>query len=308
MAVALVVVIASISAAQRKSPRTVQRAKPPQWTRAQLDLFFPDVRQVLKGPRPAKTDRTPAGRRVPVPGTDPKIPAGVGFVWSKLVSADTLENEVKLYNERLQQAVTTPGKYKAGGYKEGRKALTALALAFAVIGEHDGDVRWKRDAAGWRDEFARAGFNSKVGSTGAYNEAKRLKRDLADLVRGETIEVKSAKSGASWPKVLDRPQLMKRLGDAFDKRLKVALASAGDFKANRERVRHEAEIIAMLAEIMTREGIEDFDDEDYVAIARRMQIAARQLVESIGSANYAQASKAAAVMTKSCSACHEEYR
>jgi len=65
---------------------------------------------------------------------------------------------------------------------------------------------------------------------------------------------------------------------------------------------------AMIAESLTREGMEDGDDEDYVEYCRRLQEAARQVIDAAKQQDYAKARQAAGAMKQSCDACHELYR
>ena len=95
-----------------------------------------------------------------------------------------------------------------------------LAALFAVTADYDGQARWQDVAPGLRQEFARAGRNTKVGTDATYNEATARKRDLDELIRGSRPEVPAAEKTAKWGEVADRPPLrifemeLKRIGDS----------------------------------------------------------------------------------------------
>ena len=293
-----------IAAPPRGKPKP-KRARPPVFDQRKNDLYAPDARKLLVG------KRRPLGRTVAPPKTPGKTPSGdpttSSYAWSKIISRDVLEAEIKRYNRLVQQNVSTPGKYRSGGYKQGRVQFSMLAIAFGVIAEYDGerDWRWKKHAPGMRDALAKAGKNSKVGSQAAYQEAKLRKFDLEDLIRGGRVDLTGSPGPVDWSKVTDRSPLMQRLELAFDKRLKPWLSNPAQFKQNRAAAKHEAEVIAMLAEVITRKSLDDYDEEDYAAWARAMKQAARKIAEA---STYEEASQAAGVISKSCSACHEVYK
>ena len=85
-------------------------------------------------------------------------------------------------------------------------------MLFAIAGEYDKDVRFKRDSPELRDAFAHAAGGSKVGSQQAYKQAKGMKQDLQDVVGGGsfTAAKKSERKVEDWSKVVDRAPLMQR--------------------------------------------------------------------------------------------------
>ena len=71
---------------------------------------------------------------------------------------------------------------------------------------------------------------------------------------------------------------------------------------------HQAEIVAVLSEILLKEGMEDADDEDYAGYAQRMKKAALEIVDAVKLNNDEAARKAAGEISKACAECHEGYR
>jgi len=298
-------------AADRARPKP-RRALPPKWSEDVKTVFFDDVREKLTGERPnfgniASTRPAPGGK-VPSTSEAPAGGAGGVFDWSKLITRTALEDEVKNLNLAVQKTVTTPGPFKSGGNRDARRQFSTLAVMFAIIAEFDGDVRWKEQAPGIRDQFAQAGFSCKVGTTQSYNQAKLRRDDLAELVRGSQIDVRDAEAEAKWDKVADRPPLMQRLEHAYNKRLKPWLSSKSDFAGKSEDIYREAQVIAALGEVIQREGFEYWDDETYTGYASEMRDAARELVEAVKLDSYEKASEASGAIFKACTNCHEGYR
>jgi cytochrome c556 len=309
LAVAAAITIHSAVDAQRKGPKS-RRAAPPEFGDEVGDVFFSDARERLVGERPnfgSLAPRGVTGGPTPPGGGTPASTGGV-FGWSGIISATTVEDEIKAIKMQVDEVVTTPGPFKGGGFRKARKQFSTLAVMFAIAGEYDGDIRWKENAPGLRDAFARAGFNCKVGTDGSYNEAKLRRDDLEGLIRGQKVDVKDAETKATWDKVSNRSPIMQRMEEGFQKRLKPWLANAGEFKNNSEKVYHEAQVLAALAETIQREGYEYWDDEDYAGYAKTMEQAAIDIAEAVKLNSYDNANKAASEISKACSECHEGYR
>jgi hypothetical protein len=288
-----------------------KRALPPQWSQEVLDTFFPDAREQLQGERPdyaalAKS-RGGAGRAAP-DGETMADGGGGRFAWSTLVRPETLEDEVKRTSSRLAPSIETPTGFKGGGYRECRREFSLLGVLFGVIGEYDQGVRWKEEAPAYRDLFARAGFNCQVGSDQSLREAQGRVQDLAQLIRGSRIEAEAEAPESAWPDVADRVPLMQRMEQAHDQRLSKWLASRSEFRGNLDEIRHEAELLAVLAEVVSREGYEFADDEEYAGYADRLREGARGIAEAAASDDFERAGRAAAAVTKACYDCHEAFR
>jgi len=301
-----------VGQAAKRGDARPKRALPPAWSADVKEAFYADLRELLSGERPnfgnlaatrPKTSPQPGGSGEPA-GSD-----GSSFAWSQLISPTSLEDEVKKLKMAIDQTVDTPGPFKGGGNRDARVQFTVLAVLFAVIADFDGDVRWKDQAAGLRELFAQAGFSCKVGTTQSYNQAKLRKQDLEELIRGSRVEgAREAEATVTWDKVADRPPLMQRMEQAFDKRLRPWLASESEFKNKAEDILREAQILAMISEVIQREGFEYWDDETYTGYAAAMRDAAKDIAEAVKLQSYQQASEAAGAISNACSECHSGYR
>ena len=231
-----------------------------------------------------------------------------GITWAKLISAETLEDEVKSLQKQISETVNTPAKFKGGGFKASRKQFSELALLFAIVAKYDGEVRWKEKASGMRDLMGRAGHNCKVGTDASFSEAKLRKEDLELLVQGGNVSVPDGESEANWEKISDRAPLMQRLEQAQQQGIAPWTANSGEFSRKSADILHEAELIAAFAEAIQQPGYEFADDESYLAFARQMQDAAREVVGAVKGKNYEAARAASGNIEKSCSGCHEGFR
>jgi hypothetical protein len=270
-----------------------------------MDVFFADPQTVLVGPRPAYKTTVVAASAA----GGAKEKSASGGAWSKLISTDTLQDEIKALQPQLADDVKTLQAFLGGGNKKARQDLSQLAAEFAIVGEYDGDVRWKNQAPAARDLFAKAGYNCKAATEATFREAKNRSDDLQGLVRGETIAAPAGLEAKNdWSKIANLSPLMTRLELAQRDRISAAMASAGDFKKNAEQLTHETEMVAAYAEVIARPGMENADDEKFRSFAKTLEQSALDLRQAVRNGNYDAAKTAAGVMAKTCTACHAEYR
>jgi hypothetical protein len=289
----------------------VKRARPPQqWPQEVQDVFFEDAHEKLVGPRPDYSRAAKlASRADDEAGVSPDSQtAANAAAWSKLIDAETIETEIKRLAKTVASDVATPSQFKGGAYKQCRRNFSLLAVLFAVAAEYDGAVRWSDVAPALRDQFARAGYNCKVGTDQTYSEAQQRSQDLAELIRGGRPQLTAAEQAADWAHVADRPPLMQRLEIAHQDRLTKWLANERQFTQHRDDVRHEAQLVATLADVIGRKGFEYWDDEEYAQYADELRQAATDIAAAAERENYEQAQQAVSRATGACTNCHEGYR
>jgi hypothetical protein len=312
----LLVAAISLSAAQadadprRRSPAESVRARPPAtWDKATETAFFDDAFATLEGERPRFDDgRDSQNQGGAAPAPPSPDDSGDGFMWSAVVSPDTLTDEIKDMKARVDAAVASASDFKGGGYDDARVGFSAIALAFAVIAAHDGDVRWKKDAQQARDLFARVGANCKVGTAQSFAEAKARVADLGTLLDGGSIEASAVREDDfKWSQVAGRPALMARL-EMADALVAAAVASKDDFTKQAEKLLHETEMIATIGEVIQRPDYEYHDDDTYRGHAAAMRDAAIQARDAAAKNDYEAARTAVGALKKSCDTCHGDYR
>ena len=294
----------------RSVSRAIRRAKPPatSWDKTTAKTFHEDAFAELEGERP---NFAVAAQRATTVGTGQPgaaAPAAGGFKWSSLVSEETLTDEIKDMKGVLTGAVASQSDFKGGGYDKAREAFSAVALAFGVIAAYDQDVRWKKDAETVRDLFARVGFNCKVGTDQSFNESKLRVGDLQSLLEG-TIPTARAdrEEDFRWSQVAGRPALMTRLESA-DATLAAAGASKSEFDKAVDRVLRDAEIVAVIGEVIQQADYEYFDDDTYRGYASAMRDAAVRIRNAAQKKDYEAARAALGELKKSCDSCHGDYR
>jgi hypothetical protein len=312
VAAVCLVMPAFVGAQDKGRGKSKAAVPPPKWEdrKGVLDAFFADARKELQGERPDFTKKPGSGDAGGGGSTDGGEPApgGDGFAWSKLISPDTLENEIKSSATAIAELVKTPGKFKSNDYKPARKHYSVVAVMFGVIARYDGDVRWKDKAAGLRDGMAKAGVNCKVGTDQSFNEAKTRSEDLTELVSGGKASVPDSTEEPVWSAVADRPPLMQRMEAAGHEHLKPWLANKGEFTAKKDQVLREAEILAVMAHVIKDPSYEFAEDSGYQEYADNLEKGCIEIIEACKSDDFDRASAGASAVVKACADCHSGFR
>ncbi len=210
--------------------------------------------------------------------------------------------------QSLATTITTPTAFKGGAYKAAREDFSMLAVVFGVIAQYDGQVRWQKDAVGMRAALARAGFNCKAGTDNSFKEAKLRSQELTDLVRGGNVQVTPAESEVKWSEVANRPPLMKRMELSQRERLGPWTANGGEFARNRDAVLREAQLLAMIAEVIKDQSYEYADDSTYRGYVDELQRHCLEIIEAAKNGDFPKAQSAAARVNQTCDRCHGDYR
>ena len=275
-------------------------------------IFFEKLDDAFQGDRPTLSSIRTSSKAAMVASAAATTSGDVAKTkksdrWSPLISAASIEDEIKQVRLRYDALITTPGKFNSGGYQNARLDLTILATLFGVIAEYGEEVRWKSDASAARDLIARTAFNCKAGSTQVYNEAKLRKADLQDLVSGTGLAGREGNPESDWSMIADRSPLMEYAEMLID-----ALEDDGrdekSIEAGIPDIRRRAELLAMLGEVLVKEGLDDAEDEDYAEFSHGMTTASREVVSAIDRADNEAIRAGISGIRSRCDACHAEYR
>jgi len=290
-----------------------RRAAAPSFDQRDLQgIFFDSLDDAFRGEKPSLSKVRQSSNQSMIAASKTEsndaveAESGGSNGWNELISPAALEDAVKTTKLNFDSMITTPGAFNSGGYLDARLDLSILATLFAVINEYSGDVRWKDQAAAARDLISRTAFNCKAGSTQVYNEAKLRKADLQDLVSGSGLANRDANPENDWAMIVDRTPLM-QYAEKLSEQIRSASRDAKSTENNADAIRRDAQLLAMVGRVLTREGLDEADDEDYAAFSLSMTKAATAVAVAIERGDYEIGPKVGAV-TQSCDACHEMYR
>jgi hypothetical protein len=290
--------------------RKLTRSRAPKsWDPETERLFEANPLDLLKGPRPNAGGRPPSGGLDAAgSGTPAKGGSPAAHAWSDLISAAAISDEIKAHRLAVTESVRTPAAFRSGGNRKLRREFSVIAVMFGISAQYETDVRWKKIAAAARDSFARAARNAKAADQNTFRECKARSDDLDELVRGGSVDFDQPEEKVLWSDVAARRPLMARLKQAHEERLRPWTANQGEFERHLVEIRHEAEVLAALSEVIKHEEYEFYDDDVYVDYCSQMQDHAATISQAAKDKNLAEAQRAVGEISKVCSECHEGYR
>ena len=303
----------TVSVFAQKERSKIKRAKRPTFSADDKDSYFKNIfKDGLVGPRPKNLAASPKSSASGSSGggdSTSSNESAESYAWSSIISATAIEDEVKSIKIKLEEPLKSQTKFNGGGFKQSRLNYSMLAMLFAIISEYDGDVRFKKFAHGARDAFARCAANSSTSTPQSFKQAKERKLDLQEILSGGKVDFgNKAEPKTDWSNVCDRTPLMQRLETSAFERLKPFTSSATEFSSNIDEIEQEANIVAAIAEVLSREGMEDSIEEDYTVHAVKMKEGALAILKAIENDDHEAASKAVGVITLSCDSCHEDWQ
>ena len=293
----------------KKKIRKVTRVTRPTFEEPKDDVWFEDVfKDGLVGPRPnANQAKAAAAQVASADKTSDSDAAGTTNGWSALIDGATLEDEIKSLNQELAKSVTTPVKFKTA-YNNVRQTMSMLSMAFAIVRDYDGDVRWKEHAGAAQAALAQAATNARSNANTSFNYCNARKFDLEDLVRGGSFaEVEKIPDELDWSAVIGRSETMVRL-EMSDTMLKEWTADEATFGKQKAKIISEAQWVAAIADVIAKENMDDADVDEYVEFCVAMKDAAVNTVSATRNDDFEAASKFANLLSQSCNNCHEEWR
>ena len=292
------------SAQAEEPPR---RARPPKWTQEETEVFFQDAREHLVGPRPTPSLSSTAQEAASGDKEPSKTPQASIARWSSIIDAETLQAEVKRLHINLNTNLARPAKFKGGGNLQCQRDFSVLAVVFEIIHDFDKDIRWKSSALGMAVQSLRASEACSTGTDDSYATAQEVHARLTDLLRGQRPSF-SASDGSDGNRTPGFPQLMQRMEQALTEKISPSLSNARSFRKAKLVVSQEAQVLAVLAEVICQQRFDYGDDETYLEYSRTLRDSCESLGRAARDGNYEAARKATGTITKSCSECHEGYR
>lgn len=234
--------------------------------------------------------------------------------WSKVVSADTIREEIAALRWELPKHFSDSGKFQRGGYKVVRRRATELAMLFGIVAQYDQDdaFEWTRHqvavACGGYATVARnkTGTGIRVHKLLEIIAEKATERldDPRDLPPAKVVDHEPG----GWEKICDRAPLMQRLDEIYQHELSPRLEDSREFAVAHEKVKHYAEVVAAIATVLHQPSMPEADDDDYRDFAKPLTEHARRLGQAAESGDYQRASHHLRMLSQTCSECHRAYR
>jgi len=293
---------------QPKTVRRVKRAARPTFDKEKSgEIFFKDVyAEGTVGERPdVSAFSTTASQQVAT--GDEGSGRDASDLWSKIIDASVIEDEVKTLQQEINLLVTTPVMFQTK-YDDINQRFEILSMLFAIIRQYDGDVRWTEHAATAQFLFQKAAVASRNGSVKGFQYCKARKEDLQELVRGGSIFANDQiPETVDWSVAANRSPIMVQLETANED-LKRMTSNKSEFQDNADDLLRTSNLVAAMAKVIVQDGMPESDEDTYAKFSMEMRSAATKLKSAVKLNDFDSASAAANALSQSCVDCHSEWR
>lgn len=281
------------------------------------DVWFDDPVGLVNNSQPINsapvapaTVQTPAndsGTGTEPATATPAATASDSSDWSTIISAETLQAEVKTIRNFLNQKLQTPGQYNSSMF-ELPAQTAALATLAGIASTHSGEIAWKERAPFIRTIAAT--MHAEKLQTGPRFQRPLLEKfeQIDEMLSG------SLPGGLDKPadefefsELADMPFVMKRMEIAFNT-MKTEAGSEDSFEKNGEMIQHESAILGAMMKAVLTEGYGYADDEDFRGFAKPIQDSAKKMGEAVTAGSFETYDAGLSAITKSCTQCHNVYQ
>ena len=265
------------------------------WSVIPLDVEFPDPAKFIQATASSDDESDPAKKKVK---------------WSQFITPETIEKEVAVISEAAVEDVKNPGFFSSRGFRGAYVNQSVLAIMFNVAANYDGDMKWKDKGAGLRDLAVAAADSAENKDQAAFEASEASTQAVGKLVKtGNSDALPGVAAIESWQEQVSAfGPIMRRMEDAHRRRLYRWTANQNEFEANAADVKHEAEVLGTLAQVILDKSYDLAGEGDYREFAQALRDACVQTVAAVKENNYEKARAAVAEVNSQCDNCHTNYR
>ena len=289
----------------QEKKKTITRVKRPDFSDSERNkIYFDDIfAEGLKGPKPEAKAQSKKPK-----ANGANVAVSSSGQWSRVISRSALEDEIKIIHRELQSSITTPSAFNSK-FSDVRHRFDMLSMLFGIVHQYDKEVRWQKFAGTFQQLLAEASGKIRTPSRPGFQLAKSTRDELGNLIRGGGIKInESIGDSLSWGEVIGRGPIMDQLDFVVGEGLKRSVSNKDEFKDNRDKILRNANLVSAMSRVLTMDGLDDSEDDDYVRLANRMGAAAKQLIDATQNNEFDAAAMAVNRIGQSCVDCHSEWR
>lgn len=276
------------------------------------DVFFDNPLQVVNSNKnataPAETPAEKTTEPKPAPSTAaaPAAGKGGGIAWQTMLPMEELQSEVKSIRNSLTKTMANQGTFNQNFKPISQDGAELAALAGIVL-EHPEAVGWK-DKAQYVRDFSAQVSQSAVGlGKENFDKTKAAFQKLSSVLDGSIpADAGDVPETRPFNEAASRKGLMKRIERAKDW-LKQDVNSEAKFKSKSSEIQHEAGVLAALATVITTNGYEYHENDDYQQFAKSLIDGAKEAAAASKDESYDKFQQAVDKVNKSCTDCHGSY-
>ncbi len=255
------------------------------------------------GTKPAMADsKTPSDSK-PIASTD----GATSFNWQKLITAVTIDAELKRIRNQLTNYLGSVGRYNQNFEKIQVESATLAALAL-IAGDYPSDNRWKERAPFIVHHASGMELAADGRGRAAFTKTEAHFQELLVVLNGgqPTSEIPTDDE-SSWADRASRESLMRRMQTGFDW-LQSNVNSAATIDSGNEEAKENSAVLSALVQVIGHESYDLADDESYQKYVAETLSGLAEMKNGIKMKSFEQYDVGFQKLKASCNACHQEYR
>ena len=254
--------------------------------------------------KPAEKPEATASTDTPKPMDTGKA-APAGDDWTALISAKDIEDEIKEIRNRTSAGLTGVGQYN-GKYKEMQWDGAVLAALGTIAQHHPESVKWKANAKYVREYGSQLEKTANGLGKKPFEATQGVFENLTGVLDGNAPSDADVPDEAQLHEKASRKMLMYRMQRAKDW-LRKEVTTEAKYKADIEKVKHEASMLGTITKAQLTPGYEYVDDENYRKHVQEMIEAAITIRKSVETQDFKAFEGAINNVEKKCNGCHTDF-
>ena len=277
------------------------------------DVFFDNPLQVVNNNKNAATTAEASAEKPSEPksATTETAPAATptksgGIAWQEILPMEELQGEVKSVRNSLTKSMANQGQFNQN-FKPIAIGGAELAALAGIAQAHGEAVGWKDKAQYVRDFSAQLSQSSVNLGKENFEKTKAAFQKLSSIFEGSIpADAGDVPQTRPFSEVASRKGLMRRMEKAKDW-LKQDVNSEAKFKSMGGQIQHQAAVLAALATVITTNGYEYTENDDYQQWAKSLIEGAKDAAAASKDESYDKFKQAIDKVNKSCTDCHGSY-
>lgn len=253
--------------------------------------------------RPAMVDNKTPGNDKPTTSTN----GASGFGWQKLITAATIDAELKRIRNQLTNYLGSVGRYNQNFEKIQVESATLAALAL-IAGDYPGDIRWKERAPFIVHHASGMELAADGRGRAAFTKTEAHFQELLVVLNGgQPASEIPTDDELTWADRASRASLMRRMQIDFDW-LQGNVNSDATIMSAKEKAKENAAVLAALVQVVGHESYDLADDDSYQKYVAETLDGLADMQQGIEASGFEQYDMGFQKLKASCNACHQEYR
>ncbi len=243
--------------------------------------------------------------------TASETPAAAAVSWSTLISAESINDEVRFLRNEMQSRLTNMGAYK-------RSTLeipvfgSSIAFFAEIAARHDGEISWKENAKYIRvlgTRISEVSSSAQGQTRNSYDEVNNAFLTINEILNNNTpAELPEVEDEApDFADFADMTYLMKRV-ERGQQWMQTNTGSESGFNDKAATAIRETAVLAAMSEAFKAEGYGYNEDEEFTGYLDILRDAGTGMKKAVEEKDFSKYDELRSQAGQQCTQCHSVYK